>query len=116
MVDYMPYKNTQVQEIWFTPTGVIMNGRRNEVNLNTSSRDQFGIMFYSLDFSGTYMENSVFMSGGLDKVDMERIGLPLDCKIIPGEVSNQVIIGSANTGFRLFNIDPPSVVGKITFI
>lgn len=116
MVDYMPYKNMQIEEIYFTPTGIIMTGRRNEVNLNISSRDQFGIMFYSLDVSGSYIENRVFMSGGLDKVDIERIGLPLDCKIIPGEVSNQVIIGSANTGFRLLNIDPPSVVGKIKFI
>lgn len=112
MVDYEPYKNMQVERAVIVDTGVIMVGRRNDVSLNTNNADQFGIMFYPLDVRGNYREKSAFMVGGLDKIDMERLGLSMACKIVRGPESNQVIIGNAESGFKIFNIDHPTVVGK----
>lgn len=115
LVNFMPYKNMVIEDAIYVSSGVIFVGRRSEVILNTTQRDQYGIMYYPLNVEGDYYTNSAYMIGGLDKVDLEKLNLGMNLLIRKGEGDQSVILGTPESGFSVFSIDDPTVFGTILF-
>ena len=112
IINFMPYKNMRYQDAVILQNGVVFIGRRDELTL-LPRRDQYGFMFYPLTIEGDYKENSAYMTGGLDKDDLEKLKLGMNAQIKRGENDHTVIIGSPESGFKIFSVDNPTVLGKI---
>lgn len=109
----IPYKNMQIEDGIYLDQGLILIGRRSEIILNTTRRDLFGMMFYPLNAVGDSKDKSVYMVGGLDKYDLEKLNLGARAQIKKGENQHSVILGSPEGGFKLFNVQNPTVLGKV---
>lgn len=116
VVNFMPYKNMQFEDAVYLDHGIILVGRRSEITLNTTRRDQYGFMYYPLNVAGNYKEKHVFMVGGLDKTDLEKMNYGMRTQIKRGENDHSVILGSPETGYRLYSVQNPTVIGILVLI